>query len=392
VVADTRSERIAIVAPVRTAVGRFGGALREVSALDLGAHVTREAMDRAGLDPGQVERVVAGENLQVTPGGNPARHVLLRAGLPVGADAYSINMNCSSGLRAMSSLAQDILTGDVATGVAVGMENMSSSPYLLEGARFGYRLGNGVLVDFLADYILGDAGPMAENVAAAYGISREEQDEFAAESQFRAVRAIDDGLLRDQITAVPVAAKGGPAVFDTDEHPRRDITPAKLARLKPAFQDDGTVTAGNSSGINDGAAALVLMPESRAQQDGRPAAGYLRGWASAGVEPGMFGIGPVPAVRKLLDRVGLGLGDIGLVEVNEAFASSTLAVIRDLKLDPETVNVNGGAIALGHPVGATGLILVIKLLSEMRRRGVQYGLVTMCVGSGQGMAALFELE
>lgn len=385
-------ERIAVVAPVRTAVGRFGGALREVPVLDLGAHVTREAVNRAGLDPEQVERVVVGENLQVTPGGNPARHVLLRAGLPVGADAYSINMNCSSGLRAMSSLAQDILGSDVVTGVAVGMENMSSSPYLLEGARFGYRLGNGVLIDFLADYILGDAGPMAENVAAAYKISREEQDEFAAESQLRAVRAIDEGLLRDQIAAVTVAVKGGSVSFDTDEHPRRDISLAKLARLKPAFQDDGTVTAGNSSGINDGAAAVVLMPESRARHNGQSPAGYLRGWASAGVEPGMFGIGPVPAVRKLLDRVGLKLGDIGLIELNEAFASSSLAVIHDLELDPEIVNVNGGAIALGHPVGATGLVLVTKLLSEMRRRGVQYGLVTMCVGSGQGMAVLFELE
>ncbi len=385
-------ERVAIIAPVRTAVGRFGGALRETSALDLGAHVTREAMNRAGLDPEQVDRVVAGQNLQVTRGGNPARHVLLRAGLPVASDAYTINMNCSSGLRAMSSLAQDILVGDVATGVAVGMENMSSSPYLLEGARFGYRLGNGVLVDFLGDYILGDAGPMAENVAAAYGITRDEQDEFAAESQRRAVRAIDQGLLRDQITAIDVAAKGGSAAFDTDEHPRRDVTREKLARLRPAFRDGGTVTAGNSSGINDGAAALVLMRESQARQEGRSPAGYLRGWASAGVEPGMFGIGPVPAVRKLLDRAGRELGDIGLIELNEAFASSTLAVIRDLKLDPDLVNVNGGAIALGHPVGATGLVLVTKLLSEMRRRGVQYGLATMCVGSGQGMAALFELE
>ncbi len=385
-------ERVAVVAPVRTAVGRYGGALAGVSALDLGAHVTREAISRAGLEPEQVERVVAGENLQVTAGGNPARHVLLRAGLPVGSDAYSINMNCSSGLRAMSSLAQDILIGDVATGVAVGMENMSRSPYLLEGARFGYRLGNGVLIDFLADYILGDAGPMAENVAAAYRITREEQDEFAAESQLRAARAIDEGLMRDQIAAVEVPGKGGPTAFDTDEHPRRDITAEKLARLKPAFRDDGTVTAGNSSGINDGAAALVLMRESLARRDGRSPAGYLRGWASAGVEPGMFGIGPVPAVTKLLDRAGLGLSDIGLIELNEAFASSTVAVIRELKLDPAIVNVNGGAIALGHPVGATGLILVTKLLSEMRRRGVQYGVVTMCVGSGQGMAALFELD
>jgi acetyl-CoA C-acetyltransferase len=389
VVAKMFDERVAIVEPVRTAIGRFGGSLAGVSALDLGAHVVRETIRRADLDPEQVERVVAGENLQVTAGGNPARHVLLRAGLPIEADAYSINMNCSSGLRAMTSLAQDILMGDVGTGVAVGMENMSASPYLLEGARFGYRLGSGTLIDFLADYILGDAGPMAENVAAEYHITRQEQDEFAAESQLRAARAADDGLFKERITGIEVAAKGGPVVFDTDEHPRRDVTAAQLARLKPAFAPDGSVTAGNSSGINDGAAALVLMAESQA---GQSAVAYLRGWASAGVEPGMFGIGPVPAVRRLLDRAGLELGDIGLIELNEAFASSTLAVIRDLKLDPAIVNVNGGAIALGHPVGATGLVLVTKLINEMRRRGVQYGLVTMCVGSGQGMAALFELE
>jgi acetyl-CoA C-acetyltransferase len=392
VVAKMLDERVAIVEPVRTAVGRFGGALRDISALDLGARVVRETIRRAGLEPEQVERVVAGENLQVTAGGNPARHVLLRAGLPIEADAYSINMNCSSGLRAMTSLAQDILMGDVGTGVAVGMENMSSSPYLLESARFGYRLGSGTLIDFLADYILGDAGPMAENVAEAYRISRQEQDEFAAESQLRAARAADEGLFKEQITGVEVAAKGGPVVFDTDEHPRRDVTAAQLARLKPAFRSDGSVTAGNSSGINDGAAALVLMPEAAASGDGRSPSAYLRGWASAGVEPGMFGIGPVPAVRRLLDRADLRLSDIGLIELNEAFASSTLAVIRELKLDPAIVNVNGGAIALGHPVGATGLILVTKLISEMRRRGVQHGLVTMCVGSGQGMAALFELE
>ena len=385
-------ERLAIIAPVRTAIGRFGGSLKDVPALDLGAHVVRETVRRSGLELAQIERVVAGENLQVTKGGNPARHVLLRAGIPVTSDDYSINMNCSSGLRAMTCLAQDILMGDVEVGVAVGMESMTNAPYLLEGARFGYRLGNGILIDYLADYILGDAGPMAEAVAGRYGIGREEQDEFAAASQSKAVAAIEAGRFKEQIVAIDVPSKAGPVPFEVDEHPRADSTIEKLARLRPAFKADGTVTAGNSSGINDGAAAAVIMSEKRAKESGAPAAAYLRGWSAAGVEPGMFGIGPVPAVRKLLGRVGLSLQDIGLIEINEAFASSTVAVIKELDLDPSIVNVNGGAIALGHPVGATGLVLVTKLAYEMALRGVRHGIATMCVGSGQGMAVLLERD
>ncbi len=385
-------ERLAIIAPVRTAIGRFGGSLKDVPALDLGAHVVRETVRRSGLELAQIERVVAGENLQVTKGGNPARHVLLRAGIPVTSDDYSINMNCSSGLRAMTCLAQDILMGDVEVGVAVGMESMTNAPYLLEGARFGYRLGNGILIDYLADYILGDAGPMAEAVAGRYGIGREEQDEFAAASQSKAVAAIEAGRFKEQIVAIDVPSKAGPVPFEVDEHPRADSTIEKLARLRPAFKADGTVTAGNASGINDGAAAAVIMSEKRAKESGAPAAAYLRGWSAAGVEPGMFGIGPVPAVRKLLSRVGLSLQDIGLIEINEAFASSTVAVIKELDLDPAIVNVNGGAIALGHPVGATGLVLVTKLAYEMALRGVRHGIATMCVGSGQGMAVLLERD
>jgi acetyl-CoA C-acetyltransferase len=386
-------ERIALVSPVRTAIGRFGGSLKDVSPLDLGAHVARETLRRSGVDPGMVDRVVAGQNMQVTPRGNPARQVLLRAGIPAHADDYAVNMNCSSSLRAMTALAQDLLLQDVSLGIAVGMENMSRSPYLLEGARFGYRLGNGVLVDFLADYILGDAGPMAELVAGRYGISREEQDAYALESHRRAVAAIDACVFKEQIVPFPLGLQGREdAMFEVDEHPRRDTTLEKLARLKPAFRPDGTVTAGNSSGINDGAAAVLMVRESRARELGLRPAGYLRAWAAAGVEPEVFGIGPVPAVRKLLDKTGISLQDIGLIELNEAFASSTIAVMRDLKLSSDRVNVNGGAIALGHPVGATGLVLVTKLLHEMARRGVQFGVVTMCVGSGQGMAVLFELE
>ncbi len=384
-------DRVALLAPVRTAIGRFGGSLSGVSALDLGAVVVRESLTRSGLEPSHVERVVAGENIQLSRGGNPARHVSLRAGLPVASDSYSINMNCSSGLRAMTALAQDILLRDVSAGVAVGMENMSQTPYVLENARFGYRLGSGTIVDFLSDYILGDAGPMAERVANEYGISRVEQDEFAVESQRRADRAIAEGHFAAEIVAVEVPTKGGAQRFEQDEHPRRDTTMESLGRLKPAFSESGTVTAGNSSGINDGAAAIFLARESIAKHEGLPISGYLTAWSSAGVEPGVFGIGPVPAVNKLLERTALGMSDVGLIELNEAFAASTIAVMRDLKLDPEQVNVNGGAIALGHPVGATGIVLVTKLIAEMNRRQVERGIVTMCVGSGQGMALLVQL-
>jgi acetyl-CoA C-acetyltransferase len=385
------NERIAMLAPTRTAIGRFGGSLKDIGALDLGAHAVKAAIQRASLRPDAIERVVAGENIQLTRGGNPARHVLLRAGIPDSADGYSINMNCSSGLRAMTSLAQDILLGDVEIGVAVGMENMSQTPYFLEGARFGYRLGSGTVLDFLAEYILGDAGPMAENVAAKYGIKREEQDEFAFASQKRAAAAVDCGKFTEEIAPFEVPQRNGATlIFKGDEHLRRDSALEKLAKLPPVFKKDGSVTAGNASGINDGAAAVVLTTESRAQKMGLEPAGYLKSWAASGVEPSLFGIGPVPATHKALKKAGLALHDIKLVELNEAFASSSIAVIRDLELNPEIVNVNGGAIALGHPVGATGLVLITKLLSEMKRRKVQYGLATMCVGSGQGMAVVLE--
>ncbi|MCL4559458.1 MAG: thiolase family protein [Chloroflexi bacterium] len=386
-------ERIAIISAVRTPIGRFGGTLKDLSAIELGALAAAEVVRRGGLGLEEIERVVAGENIQLTPRGNPARSVLLKAGIPNTSDDYTINMNCASGLRAMTSLAQDILMGDVHIGLAVGMENMSQTPYLLEGARWGYRIGDGALVDFLANYILGDAGPMAEAVAAKYGVTRQEQDEFAYFSQMKALAAIDAGKFAADILPVQVSQRKGPPLeFTTDEHPRRETTRESLARLKPAFRSDGTVTAGNSSGINDGAAALLLMSESEAGRRGLKPRGYLNAWAAAGVEPGLFGIGPVPATQKLLARTGMTLGDIGLVEINEAFASSTLAVIKELRLDPDRVNVNGGAISLGHPVGATGLILVIKMLAEMERRRVHYGLVTMCVGNGQGMSVILERE
>lgn len=375
----------------RTAIGRFGGSLSAFDPTELGALVVRAAVERSGVELADIERLVAGENIQVTRRGNPARSVLLKAGIPVTADDYAINMNCASGLRAMTALAQDLLLGDVEVGVAVGMETMSRTPYLLEGARWGYRFGNGEMIDFLADYILGDAGPMAEAVAAKWGVSREDQDRFAAQSQARAIEAIDAGRFVDDITPVEVPqARGASVVFQVDEHPRRDTSLERLAKLKPAFQTDGTVTAGNSSGINDGAAGVVLALESTVKRRDLAARAYLKAWTAAGVEPGLFGLGPVPATKKLLERTGLEVGDLDLIEVNEAFASSTVAVIRDLGLDESRVNVNGGAIALGHPVGATGLVLVMKIVSELERRGGRYGLVTMCVGNGQGMSVLVE--
>jgi acetyl-CoA C-acetyltransferase len=385
-------DRIAIMSVARTAIGRFGGSLKDVSAIQLGAIVAREAIARAELKPQDIERVVAGQNMHVTPRGNPARPVLLEAGIPVASDDYTINMNCSSSLRAMACLAQDILCEDVEVGLVVGMENMSQAPYLLEGARWGWKLGNVPAVDFLADYILGDAGPMAEKVAEKHGITRIEQDAFAFESQQRALAAVDAGkFLADIVTVEIPLPKGATTHFNVDEHVRRDGALDKLSKLRPAFKEGGTVTAGNASGINDGAAAAVLMSESKAKALGLKPKGYLKAWAAAGVEPNLFGLGPVPATRKLLHRLGMNVDDLGLIEINEAFASSTIAVIRELNLDDAVVNVNGGAIALGHPVGATGLMLVSKLLGEMGRRGVGQGLVTMCVGNGQGMSMVLEL-
>ncbi len=389
----TEKDRIAIVSAVRTPIGRFGGSLKDIPVIDLGALVATECMRRVGIAPQEIERVVVGQNIQLTPRGNPARPVLLKAGIPITSNDYAINMNCASGLRAMTCLAQDILLDDVSVGLAVGMENMSQTPYLLEKARWGYRLGDGQLVDFLANYILGDAGPMAENVAEKYAIRREEQDDFAYQSQVKAIAALDAGLFDADIVPVLIPQKkGAPIEFRVDEHPRRDIRRESLASLKTAFKEGGTVTAGNSSGINDGAASLMLMKESEAIRRGLKPRGFLKAWAAAGVEPGLFGIGPVPATQKALKRAGLSQSEIGLMEINEAFASPVLAVIKELGLDPARVNVNGGAIALGHPVGATGLVLVIKLLAEMERRGISYGLVTMCVGNGQGMSVILERE
>lgn len=403
---------IAIVSYSRTPVGKFGMSLKDISSLDLGALVIRAAVKRAGLKPEQIDRVVMGENIQTTPRGDPARHVLLRAGLSFQTDDYSINMNCSSGMRAVVCAAQDIILGEREIIVAGGMENMSQSPHFVEGVRWGLKLGGARLVDFLSDYILPDAGPMAENVAERYGISRNEQDEFAHESHMRAIKAIDEKKFVEEIVPVPVKAikekaaietvledklvplpeeTTGNDLFKVDEHPRRNTSLEKLSSLRPIFKRGGTVTAGNASGINDGAAALVLMKEEKAKEFGLSPLAHLRAWESAGIEPELFGMGPVPAVKRLLNKENLNIEHIDLFEINEAFASSTIAVMRELKIDPQKVNPNGGAIALGHPVGATGVIIMIKLINEMRRRKSKYGIAAMCVGSGQGMAVMIEV-
>jgi acetyl-CoA C-acetyltransferase len=385
------NNRIAVVSAARTAIGKFGGSLKDISAIQLGTIAAKEAIRRADLEPKDIERVIAGENMQVSPRGNPARPVLLNAGIPFSSDDYSINMNCVSSLRGITCLAQDLLFGDVSIGLVVGMENMSQTPYLLEGLRWGTKLGTTQAIDFLSDYILGDAGPMAEKVAELFQVSRQDQDCFAYESQMKAVAAVDGGKFKADIVPVELPQrKGNPIYFEVDEHIRRDSSLERLGKLPPAFKPGGTVTAGNSSGINDGAAAVVLMLESHAMELGLKPRAFLKGWASAGVDPSLFGIGPVPATQKVLKRLGMRPADLKLAEINEAFASSTIAAIRELDLDPGIVNVNGGAIAHGHPVGATGIILLMKLIGEMERRDVDCGMVSMCVGNGQGMSIIIE--
>ncbi|HID95577.1 MAG TPA: acetyl-CoA C-acetyltransferase [Candidatus Latescibacteria bacterium] len=384
-------QKAVIVSAVRTAVGRFGGALRDVSALDLGALVIKTAIERVGIRPDQVDKVVMGEVIQTTPGGNPAREAALKAGLPVESTAYTINMNCASGLKAIAIAMQEIMLGNGGVIVAGGMENMNQAPYLVEGSRWGYRLGDGVLVDMLATYVLGGMGEMAERMAEKYKISREEQDLFAFGSHQKALKAIEEGKFDDEIVPVEIPQrKGEPVVFRKDESPRPDTSPEKLAGLRPVFRKDGSVTPGNSCPINDGAAAVVLVSEEKAKELGLESIGTLKGWATCGVEPSLMGIGPVPATKKVLQETGITLQEIDLIELNEAFAAQALSVIQELGLKGEKVNVNGGAIALGHPIGATGAKLLTTLLYEMRRRDSRYGLVTMCIGGGQGIAVVVE--
>lgn len=391
------TEPVAIVSAVRTAIGNLGGALAKTSAADLGAIVIKEALQRAGLDAAQAEEVIMGQVLTAATGQNPARQAALKAGLREEAPAMTINHVCGSGLRAVVLGAQLINAGDAEVVVAGGQENMSMAPYALPAARAGYRLGDGQVVDTLVRDGLWDAfndyhmGVTAENVAKEAGLSREEQDEFAAASQQKAEAAQQEGRFKDEIVPVVIPQRrGDDLVFEVDEFPKAGTTAAKLAKLRPAFAKDGTVTAGNASGINDGAAAMVLMPLAQAEKQGKQVLAVLESSASAGLSPKVMGMGPYPASTKALERAGWKVGDLDLIEANEAFAAQALAVNRRMEWDVEKVNVNGGAIALGHPIGASGCRVAVTLLHEMKRRKAAKGLATLCIGGGMGIAACFS--
>ncbi len=390
---------VVIVSGVRTPIGKFGGALAEVAAGNLGAVAITEALRRADLKPELVSEVIMGNVLQAGQGMNPARQASLRAGVPTSSPAMSINMVCGSGLRAVMLAAQAIKSGDSDVVVAGGMENMSASPYLLLKARNGYRMGNGELIDSMINDGLWDVfenyhmGITAENVAKEYDISREEQDDFAARSQQRASAAITAGHFKAEIVPVEIKVKGKSTFVETDEGPRPDTTAEKLAALKPAFQPNGgTVTAGNASGINDGAAALVVMSRARAEELGLKPLATIRSYATAGVEPRIMGIGPVPASKKALEKAGLSTADIELVEANEAFAAQSCAVAKGLNFSGDIVNVSGGAIALGHPIGASGARVLVTLIYGLQRLGKSIGLATLCIGGGQGVALIVERD
>jgi acetyl-CoA C-acetyltransferase len=385
-------DEVVIASAVRTPIGAFNGGLSEVSAPKLGAVVIREALTRAGVPPEAVDEVIFGNVLQAGLGMNPARQAAMAAGVPDTVPATAINKVCGSGLKAVTLAAQAILVGDADVVVAGGQENMSLAPYLLTKARTGYRMGHDQILDsMILDGLhcaLADChmGVTAENVADQFEISRADQDAFAAESQRRASEAIRSGRFKPEIVPVEVQTRKGAIVVDTDEHPRPDTTSERLAGLRPAFKKDGAVTAGNASGINDGAAAVVVMSRRKADELGVTPLATITSWASTGVDPRIMGIGPISATRKALARADVDVRQLDLVEANEAFAAQSVAVVRELNLDPEKVNVNGGAIALGHPIGASGARILVTLLHEMQRRESHLGLATLCIGGGQGIA------
>ena len=389
---------IVIVSAVRTAVGTFGGSLKDVSAVELGAVVIKAALDKAGVKPGQVDEVLMGNVLQTGLGQNVARQAALKAGLPVEVPCTTVNKVCGSGLKTITSATAAILAGDAEIIVAGGTENMSASPYVVNGARWGLRMGDGGMTDVMikdglwcamSDYHM---GVTAENVAEHYGINREMQDRFALSSQEKAAAAIEKGRFKDEIVPVAVPQrKGDPVNFEIDEHPR--LSPLdKLGKLRPAFKKDGTVTAGNASGINDSAAAVVVMSLDKANELGLKPLATIKSYASAGVEPSVMGTGPIPATKKALQKAGWSVEDLDLVEANEAFAAQALAVVKELGLSEEIVNVNGGAIAIGHPIGASGARVFVSLIHEMLKRDAKRGLATLCIGGGQGIACAVERD
>lgn len=390
-------QEVVIVSTARTPIGDYLGALKNVSAIDLGVAAMRAALMKAKMDASQIEEVIAGNVFQAGLKGNPARQVALKVGCSLETVAMTINQLCPSSMRAMEILAHEIAMGKVAIGAAVGMESMSNIPYLLTKVRSGYRMGNGELVDAMLHDGLQDAfydyhmGMTAENLAEMYSITREEQDELAYLSHQRALKAIEEGIFAEEIVPVEIRTKKGVEEVKTDEHPNTSTSPESLAKLKPAFKKDGTVTAGNASGLNDGGAALILMSAAKAEELGIKPMARIRATASAAVDPRIMGIGVVPAVKRALKFANLKLEDIEYWELNEAFASQFIAVNRELKLSMDKVNANGSGISLGHPVGATGVRLIVTLLHEMRRRGVRYGCASLCAGGGPAVAAIVEL-
>ncbi|MEA4884196.1 MAG: acetyl-CoA C-acetyltransferase [Clostridia bacterium] len=389
---------VVITSAVRTAIGSFNGTLAPFQAWELGAIAIKEALARSSVEPGAVDEVFLGSILTGAQGSNPARRASLKAGLPVEVPATTLNMVCGSGLKSVVLAAQAIGAGDDEIVVAGGAESMSNAVYFMDSARWGMRMGHGQIKDEMIMNALwcpfGDVhmGITAENVAAKYGITRQEQDEFALASQIKANAAIASGKFEREIVPVEIPQKkGDPILFAKDEYPRAGATIEGLAKLKPAFKKDGTVTAGNASGINDGAAAVVVMSAERAAKLGIKPLAVIRSYGYAGVEPSIMGMGPVPATKKALAKIGAAVGDMDLIEANEAFAAQSLGVARELNWDPTRVNVNGGAIALGHPVGASGARILVTLIHALIDRGLKKGLATLCVGGGQGVSAVIEI-
>ncbi|WP_352417564.1 acetyl-CoA C-acetyltransferase [Clostridium tertium] len=388
---------VVIASAVRTAIGSFGGALKDVSAADLGAIVIKEAVSKAGIKGELVEEVVMGNVIQAGLGQNVARQAAVKAGLPVEVPAMTINKVCGSGLRTVALAAQMIKAGDADIVVAGGMENMSQAPYLLKTSRWGQRMGDGKMVDSMINDALWDAfnnyhmGVTAENIAKEWNLSREEQDEFALNSQLKTEAAIKEGRFKDEIVPVVIPQrKGEPKIFDTDEYPRFGATIEGMAKLKPAFVKGGTVTAANASGINDGAAAFVVMSADKAEELGITPLAKIVSYGQRGLDPSIMGYGPFHATKKALEVANLKIEDLDLIEANEAFAAQSLAVAKDLNFDMSKVNVNGGAIALGHPVGASGARILVTLLHEMQKRDAKKGLATLCIGGGMGTALIVE--
>ena len=388
---------VVIVSAVRTPVGAFGGVFKNVSAVQLGTIVAKEALKRANVDPAIVEEVIFGNVLQAGLGQNVARQISVHAGVPIEVPSYTVNKVCGSGLKTVALAAQSIMAGDADIVLAGGTENMSQAPYLLKSARWGQRMGDGSIEDYMVKDGLWDIfndthmGITAENIAEKYSFTREEQDNLALVSQNRAEEAIKSGRFKDEIVAVEVPQRRkDPIVVDTDEFPRFGTTIEALGKLRPAFKKDGTVTAGSASGINDGAAAFIVMSKEKAEELGLTPLATIASYASAGVDPSVMGTGPIPASKKALAKIDMTVEDLDLVEANEAFAAQALSVIKELNLDTEITNVNGGAIALGHPIGASGARILVTLLHEMAKRDAKNGLATLCIGGGQGIAMIVK--